>query len=232
MRLIPINPSPSLPRKWKWNRQALTYGLIGDQRLVIKAKNLSNIVEVWMLNNKGPQCVVQPVVEVGYGDLHTPVVLIVDLQMPVHPNRAHVVRALQQRYVIFSWSVYSHHTQKFGIAPASPSMGLGAYKKTGIYANAGGGYGSLLDTVIFVLAATSTRRARSDCFIVERREGDTATWIFPGSELWISASHIPCHCIHYKGRHEGKMLARSWKLFSQRWFRILKPTRKERALWF
>lgn len=83
--------------------------------------------------------------------------------------------------------------------------GFSCRRKTGNTCVAGGiGHGCLLDTVVFVLAATSTGWARSDCFIVERREGDTATWVFPGKKLWISAGHIPCHYIHQKDGHEDK----------------------------
>lgn len=53
-----------------------------------------------MLNDERPLCVVQPVVEVGNGDLHTPVLLVIDLHMPMHPNWAHVVCTLQQRRII------------------------------------------------------------------------------------------------------------------------------------
>lgn len=51
----------------------LTCGFVWHERLVIKAKNLSDIVEIWMLNNKGPLCVVKSVVEVGDAHLHTPI---------------------------------------------------------------------------------------------------------------------------------------------------------------
>lgn len=72
----------------------LTYGLVGYQRLVIKTKNLGDVVEIWMLNCKGPKGVVHPVIEICYGDLYSPIVLIVDLHMPMYPYRAHVMSTL------------------------------------------------------------------------------------------------------------------------------------------
>jgi hypothetical protein len=36
----------------------------------------------------------------------------------VHSDRAHVVRALQQRTIVFLRSVYSLHLKNFGVAPA------------------------------------------------------------------------------------------------------------------
>jgi hypothetical protein len=97
---------------------SLTYGFIGNQRLVIEAENLCHVVKIWMLHNKTPKRVVHPVVEVCNGNLHTPVVLIVELHMPVHSDRAHVVRALQQRTIVFLRSVYPLHLKNFGVAPA------------------------------------------------------------------------------------------------------------------
>lgn len=73
----------------------LTYVLIGLKRLVIKAENLGDVVKIWMLNSKSPQRVIQPVIEIRYGDLHSPIVLIVDLHMPVDPDWAHMMSALQ-----------------------------------------------------------------------------------------------------------------------------------------
>lgn len=64
--------------------------------LVCKVKNLSDIVEIWVLNNKIPVRVIHPVVEIGDGDLHTPILPVIDLNMPVHLDRAHMFCALQQ----------------------------------------------------------------------------------------------------------------------------------------
>jgi hypothetical protein len=70
-----------------------------------------------MLYNKTPKGVVHPIVEVCNGNLHTPIVLVVELHMPVHSDRAHVVCALQQRSIVFLRSVYSLHLKYFGVAP-------------------------------------------------------------------------------------------------------------------
>lgn len=72
----------------------LTYGFIWDKRLVIKAKYLSDIVEIGMLCNKCPLCVVHPVVKVSYGNLYPPILLVIELDMPVHPYRTHMACAL------------------------------------------------------------------------------------------------------------------------------------------
>lgn len=99
-----------------------TCGLVGNKRLVIETENLRHIVEVWVLYNETPKCVVYPIVEVCNGNLHSPVVFIVDLHMPVHPNRAHVVCALQQGRVVFPWSVYALHLYDFGVTPVKTSF--------------------------------------------------------------------------------------------------------------
>ena len=98
---------------------SLTDGSVGFEWLVIKAKNFSHVVEIGMLNDESPLRVVHPVIEVSDCYLCPPVIPVVDLHMPVHPYRAHVVRALQQRCIIFSRSVYSNYTKKLGVAPAS-----------------------------------------------------------------------------------------------------------------
>lgn len=100
----------------------LTYGLIWNKRLVIKAVNLCDIVEIRMLNNQSPKCVVHPIVKVCNRNLHTPVLLVIHFYMPVNPYRAHVVCALQERGIVFLWSVNSHHAQKFWVASAIPSL--------------------------------------------------------------------------------------------------------------
>ena len=71
-----------------------------------------------MLDDEGPLRVVQPVVEVCDGDLDAPVVLVVDLDVPVHADGAHVVGALQKRGVVLPWCVHPAHAQKLGVATA------------------------------------------------------------------------------------------------------------------
>lgn len=95
----------------------LTYGLIGKKRLVVKAENLCHVIKIWMLYNETPECVIHPIVKVCNGNLHTPIVFIVELHMPVHADGAHVVCALQQRRVVFPRRVYSLHLKNFGVAP-------------------------------------------------------------------------------------------------------------------
>lgn len=65
----------------------LTYGLIWNKRLVIKAVNLCDIVEIRMLNNQSPKCVVHPIVKVCNRNLHTPVLLVIHFYMPVNSYR-------------------------------------------------------------------------------------------------------------------------------------------------
>jgi len=47
-----------------------------------------------MLSDKCPLCVVQAVVEIGDGNFHSPILLVVQLHMPMHTDRAIVFRAL------------------------------------------------------------------------------------------------------------------------------------------
>lgn len=53
-----------------------------------------------MLDHERPLGVVQAIVEVGDGDLGSPVVLVVELDVPVDADGTHVMRALQQRRVV------------------------------------------------------------------------------------------------------------------------------------
>lgn len=78
----------------------LTDGFVWDEGLVVEAEHLCDIVEVGVLHDQSPLGVVQAVVEVGDGDLGTPVVLVVELYVPVHADRAHMVGALQQGRVV------------------------------------------------------------------------------------------------------------------------------------
>lgn len=72
----------------------LTCGVVRDQRLIVEAENFSDIVEIWMLNDKRPLCVINLVVEISNGHLYTPILLVVELHMPMHPDGAHVLRAV------------------------------------------------------------------------------------------------------------------------------------------
>lgn len=74
--------------------RALTYGLVGDKRLVVKAENLSHVVEIGMLRHKSPLCVVQFVIEISDRYLHSPIILVVKLHVPVHPYWTHMMSAL------------------------------------------------------------------------------------------------------------------------------------------
>lgn len=47
-----------------------------------------------MLDYERPKCVVHPIIEVCDCNLDAPVVLVVELHMPVYSDWAHVVRAL------------------------------------------------------------------------------------------------------------------------------------------
>lgn len=94
----------------------LTYRFVGDQRLVVEAENLGDIVEIGMLSHKSPLGVVHLVVEVGHSNLHSPIILVIDLHMPMHSYGTHVLSALQQWCVIFSWSVNPRRFQPLRVS--------------------------------------------------------------------------------------------------------------------
>lgn len=54
-----------------------------------------------MLSNKCPLSVVEIEIEVGDGDPHMPIHLVVSFHMPMNPNRAHVVSASLQWSIAF-----------------------------------------------------------------------------------------------------------------------------------
>ena len=97
----------------------LTDGLIRNKGLVIKTEDLGDIVEIGMLSHQGPLRVIHPVVEVGDGDLGTPVVLVVELDMPMYSNWTHVASALQQRCIVLPRRIDSHCAQQVGVATAT-----------------------------------------------------------------------------------------------------------------
>lgn len=68
-----------------------------------KAIHFSGIFEIWMLKNESPLCEIPLVVEIGYGNLCKPMLLVVSLHMPVHPDRAHVLCALQKWRIVTYW---------------------------------------------------------------------------------------------------------------------------------
>ena len=83
----------------------LTYGRVWNEWLVSKAENLCDIIQIGMLSNQRPLRVVHSVVKISDGNLHTPILLVIDLHMPVHPDWAIVLSTLQQRHIILCWSV-------------------------------------------------------------------------------------------------------------------------------
>jgi len=79
---------------------------------------LGDVVKIWMLNSKSPEGVIHPVVEICYGNLNSPIVLIVELHVPVYPYWAHMMSALKQWFVVSLWSVNPHHVDAFRVTPA------------------------------------------------------------------------------------------------------------------
>lgn len=72
---------------------------VGGERLVIKTEESREIVKIGMLNHQIPLCIVHSVVEICDGYLDTPVIFVVEFNMPVNSNWTHVRCALNQ------WSV-------------------------------------------------------------------------------------------------------------------------------
>lgn len=85
--------------------------MVRDNWLVIKAEDLCDVVEIGMLSHQRPLRVVHSVVEVSDCHFYAPVFSVVDLHVPMDAYGAHVVRALQERCVVLSRRVYSHHLQ-------------------------------------------------------------------------------------------------------------------------
>lgn len=69
--------------------------MVGHERLVVEAENLSDIVEIGMLCHKCPMCMVLPVIEVSDSNFDSPIILVIELYMPMHTYWAHVMGALQ-----------------------------------------------------------------------------------------------------------------------------------------
>lgn len=76
--------------------RTLTHGSrrsISVQRFVAEAERLGEVLEVGVLCHQVPKRVVSRNVAVGDGDLHSPVFLIVELDMPMDLYGAHVISA-------------------------------------------------------------------------------------------------------------------------------------------
>lgn len=82
-------------RNWGW----LTETGVRRYRPRIETEDSCEIVEVWVLHDEAPLTVIRPVIEVGDRDLRSPVVLVVLLDVPVHLNGAHMVRATEKRRI-------------------------------------------------------------------------------------------------------------------------------------
>lgn len=83
----------------------LTLGCVRNKWFVDKTENLGDIIEIGMLGNKRPLRVVRSIVEICDGDLNSPILLVVELDMPMNSNWAHVLCALKQWGVVFSMVV-------------------------------------------------------------------------------------------------------------------------------
>lgn len=80
----------------------LTLGCVRDKWFVDKTENLGDIVEIGVLGNKRPLRVIRSIVEICDGNLHSPKLLVVELDMPMNSDGAHVLCALKQWGVAFS----------------------------------------------------------------------------------------------------------------------------------
>lgn len=108
-----------MSRKQFWSLMLLlTDWFIGNKGFVVEAENLGYIVQIWMLDDERPKRIVHSIVEVCDGDLHPPVFLIILFHVPVNSNRAHMMRALQQRGVVFLWCIDSNQLKNLRITPA------------------------------------------------------------------------------------------------------------------
>lgn len=80
-----------------------------------------------MLCYEGPLRVIHAVIEVCYSDLGSPVILVVQLDMPVHPYRAHVACALEQWRTIFSRCVHTCRGQNLRVFPGEWLVTVGKH---------------------------------------------------------------------------------------------------------
>lgn len=78
----------------------LTYVSIRIKWFVVKAEKLSEIVEVRMLSDQIPLCVIHVVVKVCDCDLHSPVLFVVSFYMPMNSDGTHMLCTLQERFEV------------------------------------------------------------------------------------------------------------------------------------
>jgi hypothetical protein len=145
-------------------------GAVGEQWLVLEAEDLGDVVQVGVLRHQRPLRVVHPVVEVGDGDLGAPVVLVVELDVPVDADRAHVRRALEQRLAVLARRVDAGGERPLGVAGDAAAGGVSA-----------------------VAAAAGAAGAGHDGAVVEGGEGDAAGGVLGGQLLRVGAGDRPRH---------------------------------------
>jgi len=78
----------------------LTYARVRNQWCIIEAKNLGQVVEVRMLYNQVPLRVIHPIVEVCNCNLDSPIIFVIEFNMPVNSDWAHMVSAANQRWQV------------------------------------------------------------------------------------------------------------------------------------
>lgn len=61
---------------------------------MIEAKDLGEVIQVGMLHNQVPLGEVHSIVEICDGDLHSPVLLVIELDVPMDTDWAHMAGAL------------------------------------------------------------------------------------------------------------------------------------------
>ncbi|WVZ86581.1 hypothetical protein U9M48_033337 [Paspalum notatum var. saurae] len=72
-------------------------GAVLDERPVVEAEELRDALQVGVLQHQVPVAVVPHQVVVLHRHLHPPVLPVVNLHVPVHPDRAHVLGAMDDR---------------------------------------------------------------------------------------------------------------------------------------
>jgi len=72
-----------------------------------------------MLSNNIPITVIHYVIKVCDSDFHSPILFVVELDMPMYSNWAHVRSALYERScIVISRFLYTQTLQMLGISPA------------------------------------------------------------------------------------------------------------------
>jgi hypothetical protein len=211
---VKIGASSSVQTPRERGRSLTAIGAVRIQRLVVEAERFREVVEVRVLEDQVPVSEIGREVAVRDGDLHSPIILVVHLHVPVDLHGAHVRGAVQEIRSAGRrrWRAGATTGAESGqvvilCAPVDNPRQLGQatrrslakfvrmrYSRINAELLSGGGRRERVvhDGGVRRLTRAGALGAGDDRVVVERRERDAARRRC--HRLRVAARHVPCHC--------------------------------------